>query len=174
MMGIELNALEGGEQSIKVGYQRAEGVIMPVRKKGDQLMDEAYPVISIYDMDTGPLLLRTLSTTRVKQVFATGRAAVKPNSADAALRAFESLEGELLPDDVLKPAVKLKKIILETDDVNKLNAMLVIVGEELAAYGNPPTKKGEVKPLISKAAKDPQGKTAINAALNRIEALDDN
>jgi hypothetical protein len=174
MLGVELNALEGGEQSVKVGYQRAEGVMMPVRKKDGKIMEEAYPVISLYDMDTGSLLLRALTTTRVKQVFATGRAAVKPTAAGAALKAFQALEGELLPKDLIDPAARLIKIINETNDSGKLNAMLAIVNDELKDYGDTPTTKGKAKLLINDAVLEPGGKKAIDAALTRIEALDGN
>ena len=71
--GLELNALEGGCQTVKLGFQRVEGVVMPLRRTAEDdanapgQIKEAYPVLSIYDMDTGSLGFGALAG-RVKTV----------------------------------------------------------------------------------------------------------
>lgn len=91
--GIELNAGEGGRETVKVGYDRFEGVIMPLRKKNGQIIDEAYPIYSRYEFKTGPLLLSAVTTTHVSHVFATGEAALQTNAHRTVDRVFR-MKGE--------------------------------------------------------------------------------
>ncbi|MCR9093061.1 MAG: hypothetical protein NXI30_02480 [bacterium] len=78
--GIEISPAEGGQQSVAIGYERAEGITMPTRRTDDEgnsgpVMDEAYPTLSVFQMDSGSVLLAGLGTTRVHSVFAVGKAA---------------------------------------------------------------------------------------------------
>ena len=93
--GIELETVGTNTQSVKVGYQRHEGVTMPTRvgRKGP-LISEAYPVLSIFDYSSGSLLLGNLNGVKVKQVFATGKAAVVPNAVDSVGESMEQLNKE--------------------------------------------------------------------------------
>jgi hypothetical protein len=111
LYGIELNALEGGQQTAKVAVQRLEGVSMPTcRYEGPkdwfttrscdpkEMRKEAYSTLAIMDSKTGPLLLPDLKTGYVNQVFVTGQAAsesVAPRSAASTMRAlggYQTLE----------------------------------------------------------------------------------
>ena len=56
IIGIEMNTAENGQQSLKFGYHRFEGVVMPHTLKGGGVRDQAYDVRSIFEMDTGPFL----------------------------------------------------------------------------------------------------------------------
>ncbi len=87
MAGIELAPAEAGQQTAHIGYKRAEAVIMPTRNKKGELLSEAYPVSSAYRFETGRILLDGLGTTRIHQVFATGKAAEK-NAGTAVREAF--------------------------------------------------------------------------------------
>jgi len=102
--GIEINAAEGGRQTAKIGYHRMEGVVMPLRRtdeqaeEGGKLKPAAYPVLSIFDLESGTLLLAGLGTTKVRQVFATGRAAVQEKSVESVNNTMRALAGVPIPD----------------------------------------------------------------------------
>ena len=83
MIGVEINGVETGEQSAKVGYQRVEGVTMPLRfdeeagslDNSGEVMPDAYPVISAFKMKTGSLFSSSMGDMEIHQVFASGEAA---------------------------------------------------------------------------------------------------
>lgn len=87
-LGIELNTTEGGQQGVRIGYKRSEGVTMPQRKEDGTLRDEAYPVFAAFRFDTGSVLLAGLGTTEIDQRFATGDAANAATSSESALSAM--------------------------------------------------------------------------------------
>ena len=99
MIGVEINAADAGEQTAKVGYQRAEGVVMPIRKSKanvrcgeSSIIPNAYPVISVFELKTGSLLLAGLGPLRLNSVFATGRAAVADNEPSSVVNSFSALK----------------------------------------------------------------------------------
>lgn len=84
IIGIEMNTAENGQQSLKFGYHRFEGVVMPHTLPDGGVPGEAYAVRSIFQMDTGPFLLPALQAdvqrgVTITQVFATGAAATAGN-----------------------------------------------------------------------------------------------
>lgn len=106
LFGIELNALEGGQQTAKVAIQRMEGVSMPACKYEStadwfttrscnpaKMRREAYSTLAIMDSETGVLLLPGLTNSYVKQVFATGRAASDTLAPEAAASTMRALSG---------------------------------------------------------------------------------
>ena len=128
-LGIEVNTVEGGQQSAHVGYRRAEGVAMPLVAKYDEVVDKrgkpttnhvqvvmtnAYPVISLFQLDTGSLLVPATTQTatgssgplRLHQVFATGRAAVIAVQSGAAKQDFATLSQRVASDDSSKALQK--------------------------------------------------------------------
>jgi hypothetical protein len=100
-LGIEVNAVENGQQTARVAVSKTEGVTMPVCKDPerwpledcDDLRKQAYSTISMSDLQTGTLLLGALTTTRVRQVFATGDAAKEASAPKAVSETFSALTG---------------------------------------------------------------------------------
>lgn len=77
-VGIEVNALESASQTVKVGYHRFEGVVMP-HDPEDGATNKTYSVRSIFEMRVGPFLVPAFGDQKrgvaIEQVFATGSAA---------------------------------------------------------------------------------------------------
>jgi hypothetical protein len=170
-LGIEVNAAEGGQQTAKVGYQRFEGTVMPIRKRDGTIAEEVYPVLAVYSLETGTLLLGGLTTTKIRQVFATGKAAVQPRAAEAVERAFRSLEGELIPEATLAPADELLALVDKTPD-EKLAAVLGALREELVDPGEPaPASKAEAKAKIGDVALKAGSDARLRRALDKVRAL---
>lgn len=73
---IEINAGEGGQLHAQLGYKRFEGLISPMATEDDRIISQAPSTLAAYDLDTGFQLTTTGNemTTRVRQVFVTGRA----------------------------------------------------------------------------------------------------
>lgn len=99
--GIEVSAVEGGKQTAKVGYERAEGVIMPMRTDNG-VRKEAYSVVAAYDMRVTGLALANLGSVRIAQVFATGKAAEKPLSVKQVEKTFAATIVALTPEQAGK------------------------------------------------------------------------
>jgi len=138
MVGIELNALEGNSQSIKLGYQRVEGVLMPVNKDGSDngdIRDNAYSVLSVMDMDTGTLLLGNLQTTTIRQVFATGNAAA--NAYGTVAKSFAALQGEatLIEGDHSFAYATLSRIYSAMDNRSETDQKAKQLVQKLNAFG---------------------------------------
>lgn len=91
MVGIDVKTVEGGQQTANVGYERIEGAVMPVRKSDGELRQEAYSTLSIFDMDTGSLFTGAFTTTQIRQVFATGKAAQDASAVKAVVSAYQSI-----------------------------------------------------------------------------------
>lgn len=95
-LGVDLSTTAANAQGVKVGFQREAGVFMPERTqltdKGEVPL-EAYPVLAIYDMETGSFDFTGLGTLRVRQVFASGRAAVGDGATKATTEAMSALTG---------------------------------------------------------------------------------
>jgi hypothetical protein len=121
-VGIEATAIEAGQQAAHVGYRRIEGVVMPLSFQQEEIITKdgqairtnrtwrvntnAYPVLSVFRMTSGSLLLPALNLTnqggtaplRLHQVFATGDAAVLASQSGAAVNDFKALSGEIAND----------------------------------------------------------------------------
>ncbi len=102
-INVEANAAEGSQSTAHVGYTRFEGVIMPGRNPDGTPRKKAYPVLSKMDFSSGSLFLPAFSVTgtgataplRLNQVFATGKAATGPKSAESVKNDFDLLSGRL-------------------------------------------------------------------------------
>lgn len=86
-LGIEVNTVEDGQQTARIGYSRSEATIMPVRDGCyGELLPEAYPLLSVFEMDSGPLLVSAFTTTTVRQIFVTGKASLEADAPLAVAR----------------------------------------------------------------------------------------
>ena len=114
-IGIDLNALEGGQQSAKVGIQREEAVAMPVCANAADwkhpsrpctgIRKQAYSTMAASEVQTGTLLLAGLTSVQIAQVFATGTAAQKGTAPRAVAETFAALRDvPALPADVARAA----------------------------------------------------------------------
>lgn len=95
-LGVDLSTTAANAQGVKVGFQREAGVFMPERTQqvdGVEVPKEAYPVLAIYDMETGSFDFTGLGTLKVRQVFASGRAAVGSDAAEGTVQAMSALTG---------------------------------------------------------------------------------
>ncbi len=100
-VGIELNAVENGQQTVMVGYKRSEGVFMPVREEDDEAPRKtAFSTLSASNFETGTLLLAGLGSTKVKSVFATGAAASEYNAPKSVSKALHAMYSEILSPEV--------------------------------------------------------------------------
>lgn len=93
--GLEANAAEAGQQTVHIGYQRLDGVIMPHRDSKGAPLKRAYPVLSFYDFSTGNLTLTNASgggPLTLRQVFATGPSAANKDVQKLAEKDFKRLQ----------------------------------------------------------------------------------
>ena len=97
--GIELNTTEPGQQGIRVGYKRAEGVTMPTRDESGNLHEETFSTLSAFRFSTGNLLLAALGLTEVEQYFATGAAADAASTDAQTLANFLALSGSFVDSE---------------------------------------------------------------------------
>ena len=120
-INVEASTADGTETTAHVGYTRFEGVIMPGRNPDGSPRKQAYPVISMMDFSSGSLFLPAFSMTntgaaapmRLTQVFATGRAATGPKSAESVKNDFNILSGQLAQHRTGQAAAR--KFIAEAD-----------------------------------------------------------
>lgn len=93
-VGLEVNALESASQSVKVGYHRFEGVVMPHNPE-DGAADKTYSVRSMFEMRIGRFLFPAPGPERrgvtIEQVFATGKAATSLMPIDSANPSLEEV-----------------------------------------------------------------------------------
>lgn len=115
-VGVEANAGEGGQQQAHVGYRRFEGVVMPHRKEkkaGEKIgraLTNAFSVASRFDLHTGSLWLPALSLNStgafapmtLHQTFASGAAAVDPNTLESLDSDHRVLSGQIATDSESK------------------------------------------------------------------------
>jgi hypothetical protein len=98
--GIEINALENGRQTARVAVSKTEGVTMPVCRdearrwfaRCNDVREKAYSTLSLAELKTGTLLLGGLTTTRVRQIFATGKAAQDVSAPALMAQTFLAME----------------------------------------------------------------------------------
>jgi hypothetical protein len=105
-LGIELSTIEANKQGVALGYERFAGVVMPVVKEGEaeepsQLLDEAYSVLALHDMDTGSFAFTGLGKLKITQVFATGEAAVSAEAPEAVANTFRALRDDIPSEEVI-------------------------------------------------------------------------
>lgn len=103
LIGIEVNAMEGGQQTAKVAIQRFEGVSMPACRDGgwnlwfgkpcQDVIPKAYSTLAMSEVQTGNLILGSLTPSRITQVFATGEAAQQRSAGKAVAKTFRALKG---------------------------------------------------------------------------------
>lgn len=152
-INVEANTADGTETTAHVGYTRFEGVIMPGRNADGSPRKKAYPVLSKMDFSSGSLFLPAFSMTntgatapmRLNQVFATGKAATGPKSAESVKNDFAILSGRLAQHRTGQAAAR--KFVAEAD-AEKLKAawdMAVKTG----LIGTAPTKPTEAAKLRS-------------------------
>lgn len=113
-INVEASTADGTETTARVGYNRFEGVIMPGRNPDGSPRKKAYPVLSKMDFSSGSLFLPAFSMTstgatapmRLNQVFATGKAATGPGSAESVKNDFNILSGRLAEHRTSQAAVR--------------------------------------------------------------------
>jgi hypothetical protein len=91
LVGVDIEALGTNGQGARVGYQRLEFVSLPTEKPDGSQVDAAFPVVSLFAMDTGSLLTASPTMMRVLQVFATGEAATQVKAPEAVASAAKAL-----------------------------------------------------------------------------------
>ncbi len=93
VLGVDIVAVGADGQGARVGYQRMEFVSMPVVQHDADggVITSAFPVLSLFSMDTGALLSTDVTAMRVLQVFATGEAATQVNAPAAVASAAQAL-----------------------------------------------------------------------------------
>lgn len=103
---VEISAAEGGQQGVHVGFDRFEGVMMPLvhTNHGGQTVTlaQAYPVYAEYEYATGgltPASATNGSALVLRQVFATGRAATNVAVQRQVSADFQALQGSYVADD---------------------------------------------------------------------------
>jgi hypothetical protein len=103
--GVEINAAEGGQQSAHVGFDRFEGVLMPLVFTNSQgqaeTLKQAYPVYAEYEFASGGLTPASATNGGaliLRQVFATGKAATKGNTQKNVEKDFKALQGSYVAD----------------------------------------------------------------------------
>jgi len=100
-IGLDINASEPGLQGAHFGYDRFEGVIMPIvstNKQGETIyLGDAYPIYSRHYVHVGSLILDFTTNTnagvKVVQSLATGKAAKMPAVRTAVSNQFNTLMG---------------------------------------------------------------------------------
>jgi hypothetical protein len=101
--GVEINTTEAGQQGAHVGFERFEGVIMPIvgtNQNGKTIyLNEAYPIYSKYYFHSGGLLAKLASKDDrgliLKQAFATGRAATNESVRTQVDKDFNRLKAHV-------------------------------------------------------------------------------
>lgn len=115
-IGVSIHAGKDSQWSAKVGMSRVEGVTIPLRKypldkgkDGGQILEKAYPVLSLFEFDSGGLLPENILNGRaleVRQQFMTGAAALQDNSA---LNMLTTYKGNIMPPDEARMTGALMK-----------------------------------------------------------------
>ena len=126
-VNVEASTAAGTESTAHVGYTRFEGVIMPGRNPDGTPRKKAYPVLSKMEFSSGSLFVPAFSAAgtgaaapmRLNQVFATGRAATGPGSAESVKNDFDILSGRLAQHRTSQSIAR--KFIAEAD-AEKLKA----------------------------------------------------
>ena len=100
-VGLDINASEPGLQGAHFGYDRFEGVIMPIGttdKQGQTIyLGDAYPIYSKHYVHVGSFLLDFIGNedagVKVVQTLATGKAAKIPAVRTKVSNDFKTLRG---------------------------------------------------------------------------------
>jgi hypothetical protein len=168
--GIEINAGEGGRAHAKIGFERIEALLAPMTERDGKLRGEAPSALALYDLRQGesgvavagadaPVNTR-FGLVRLRQVFATGRAALPDSSAQA----MQALQSGLLPEAVVGDAEALIRAIEDTPaDQWPTSALLAAVRSELPG-GAAVSTKTEARDLVRKIAEDPASRQALAEA----------
>ncbi len=162
LTGVELNAVEGGMQTVRVGYDRTEGVLMPMRRdpvSGEYA--EAYSVLAGSSIQSSGFLLASLGNVRVTQVFATGAAAQVPGAEETMKASVDALAGTLVAAEPLTQAESLLRAVRGTpgDDAQRARALEVVA----AWQGAPVRSFADAQAAIQAAAQ--RGDSAALARL---------
>lgn len=131
-VGVELGVVSPNEQAVTVGYKRAEGVTMPTRRIDGTLIPKAYPVLSIFDLKSGGFNLTKLGSLKVKQVFATGKAANQTNAGKAVGDTMRELLdapeiGLRGPDDTLARETIIDRLEFPSSDATGTKNLGVVI-----------------------------------------------
>jgi hypothetical protein len=179
---IEIQTTEE-QPGVKVGYQRFEGVTMPLRtprtdangrtiEGGGELLPEAYPVLAGFMQSSSgfwPSPTRPIGTT-IKQVFATGDAAALDDAPAAVLSALDlslaPVEG--MPSKAGSDSAKrLIDLIRSVKEENGPRAWEILSSE----LGKPIANADEAKAAIQDAAEKEGMQPVLARAIERIEPL---
>lgn len=123
-VGVEVNAADGGRQGARAGYDRFEGVIMPMAaprtdKEPGPVLKQAYPVYSEYEFESGSLAPTTAALEGgivVRQVFATGKAALTADVRRAVSREFAAMSAHIATDEASE---KVQEWLATSGSVNE-------------------------------------------------------
>jgi hypothetical protein len=181
---VEIQTTEE-QPGVKVGYQRFEGVTMPLRtptrdeagnpiEGGGELLPEAYPVLAGFMQSSSgfwPSPERPLGTT-IKQVFATGEAAGLDGAPAAVLSA---LDLSVAPKEGMPSkqgsdsARQLLELLRRVEPRNQLEAWRILSSE----LDKEITDANAAKAAIQDAASDESMDPVLARAIERIQPLAD-
>jgi hypothetical protein len=175
VLGVDMNVGEGGQETVKVGINRFDGVSMPAciddqpwysTKACLRVMPKAYATLSVYDVNVGWQRVPGLASTDVTQVFATGHAALDENAMESVAGSVAAIKGvNLVPPDVLKPVSRLIKALKQANSVEQ-QKLIAAVNRHLAKTA---AKPGEAQALIDDAAEDEHQRAKLIALLQEVE-----
>jgi hypothetical protein len=174
LTGLELNTVEGGQQTAKLGYQRFEGVVMPMRTReladGTVIYEEAYSVLAATSMQSKGFLTSTLSNVRITQVFATGRAAVQENAGKVLQKAVAALSGKLLTEEQIVSFEDFAELTdKHEDDPAKMEVIYATVNDELELQGTSKVSTPGKAQAAVRAALDSGKSDSVKAILTKLQ-----
>jgi len=181
-LAIEIQTSEE-QPGVNVGYRRLEGVTMPLRVspdgadgtkdgKGNALVPDAYPVLAGFMTSSSGLWpngARPLGT-RIKQVFATGRAAKQLNAPAAVISALDAKAAPLVGMPSREGSRLGRELLKALDEVpdERQAAAFAVLTEELDA---PISDRKGARAAVQDRAGTPGSEARLERALGRIRVL---
>lgn len=163
--GVEINATEAGQQGAHIGFDRFEGVIMPIvstNEAGQTIyLKQAYPIYSKYYFHSGGLVPTLFGGDDaglvIKQSFATGIAATQQKVRERVDADFLVIKG-VVPDlEVQETGSALLQTVDRISDPN-LQASIIDKAAKAFPGSAKPTSMADVKGLLSTAMRKGQKK----------------
>lgn len=155
-INVEASTADGTETTAHIGYTRFEGVIMPGRNPDGTPRKKAYPVLSKMEFSSGSLFVPAFSAAgtgaaapmRLNQVFATGRAATGPGSAESVKNDFDILSGHLAQHRSSQTAAR--KFVADAKDADlkaawDMAAKTGLISETPARPANPSKLRSDLE-----------------------------
>jgi hypothetical protein len=138
-----------------------------------KVLPRAYSTLAVSNVETGTLLLAGLGSTKIQQVFATGRAAQVPNAPSSVAQTFAALENLSLPGVKLIPhdsLVIVQKLQSGLDDADATEQPLLIsaVNRHL---GTSAETKAQAKARLAEAATKVELRTKLESLYAEVAAL---